>query len=200
MNGRCPRARCKESQADSLLNPRSAAHRILSEVRRGGFADESAEAILPEVAQKDRGLALEIGYGCVRLRTRLDTWIQAFSDRPIRRIDADMLDWLRIGAYQLRELRTPDHASVNETVQAAREVMDRRRVAYINAVLRALASNTNTDPFPSHDTNPVAYLTTWGSHPEWLVRRWLDRWSFHDVSRLVEHGNGAPEVVLRMLR
>ena len=51
MNGRRPRARCKESQADSLLNPRSAAHRILSEVRRGGFADESAEAILPEVAQ-----------------------------------------------------------------------------------------------------------------------------------------------------
>ena len=138
MNGRCPRARCKESRADSLLNPRSAAHRILSEVSRGGFADESAEAILPEVAQKDRGLALEIGYGCVRLRTRLDTWIQAFSDRPIRRIDADMLDWLRIGAYQLRELRTPDHASVNETVQAAREVMDRRRVAYINAVLLSL--------------------------------------------------------------
>ena len=199
MNGRRPRARCKESQADSLLNPRSAAHRILSEVRRGGFADESAEAILPEVAQKDRGLALEIGYGCVRLRTRLDTWIQAFSDRPIRRVDADMLDWLRIGAYQLRELRTPDHASVNETVQAAREVMDRSRAAYINAVLRALASNANTDPFPSHDTNPIAYLTTWGSHPEWLIRRWLDRWSFHDVSRLVEHGNGAPEVVLRML-
>ena len=163
------------------------------------FADDAAEAILPAVPSVDRGLALEIGYGCVRLRARLDTWIRVFTDRPLRQVDTDVLDWLRIGAYQLRELRTPDHASVNETVRAARRRMDRGRVGYINAVLRAMACDTHTDPFPSRDTDPVRYLATWGSHPEWLIRRWLDRWSFHDVSRLVEHGNGVPEVILRAL-
>ncbi|MCG8466804.1 MAG: hypothetical protein MJB57_01145, partial [Gemmatimonadetes bacterium] len=181
------------------MRPRTAAHRILTEVRTGAFADRAAAAILKEVSPADRGLALEIGYGCVRLRARLDTWIQTYTDRPLEKIGADVLDWLRIGAYQLKELRTPDHAAVGETMRAARRTMDPGRAGYINAVLRALAVERKEDPFPSRDHDPLGYLTTWGSHPSWVVSRWLDRWGFHDVSRLVTHGNTPPDVVIRML-
>jgi len=181
------------------LNPRAAAHRILSEVRGGAFADRAAAEILKDVSAVDRGLALEIGYGCIRLQSRLETWIQAYTDRPLSRVDPDMLDWLRIGTYQLKELRTPDHAAVGETMRAARRSMDSGRAGYINAVLRALTAGNKPDPFPSRDHDPIGYLTRYGSHPEWVVRRWVDRWSIYDATRLVTHGNTPPDVVLRML-
>lgn len=180
------------------MNPRVAAHRILVEARRGTFADQVAEKVLPEVTAKDRGLALELAYGCLRLRARLDTRIAALTDRPLKRVDPGVLDWLRSGVYELTELRTPAHAAVHETVKQARRTGDSGAAGFINAVLRA-ASAGPPDPFPGRDEDPLGYLTTFGSHPEWLVRRWLDRWSRRDVASLVEHGNKRPPVVLRML-
>ncbi len=185
------------------LNPRAAAHRILGEVRRGTRSDRAASRILPAVDPADRGLALDIAFGCLRLRARLDAWIRACADRPPSRIDRAVRDWLRIGAYQLTELRTPDHAAVGETVGAARSALGRGRAGYVNAVLRALARRRAADPgagpFPDPDEDPVGHLSSWGSHPEWLVRRWLARWELEDVRRLIEHQNRPPDVVVRML-
>ena len=181
------------------MNPRAAAHRILAGVRAGTLSDVAASRALPGVASEDRGLTLEIAFGCLRLRARLDAWIAAFADRPVARLDPPVRDWLRIGVYQLTELRTPDHAAVGETVGAARAGLGRGRAGYVNAVLRAVARGRGRDPFPSVAADPVGHLCTWGSHPEWLVRRWLERWPLADVRRLVERNNRAPEVVLRML-
>jgi 16S rRNA (cytosine967-C5)-methyltransferase len=182
------------------INPRIAAHRILKEVRGGAFADQSAARILPTVAPADRGLALELAYGCLRLQGRLDTELHALTDRPLKRIGPEVLDWLRLGLYQLRELRVPDHAAVSETVRHASRMMDPGRVGFINAVLRAATSDDEReDPFPSRDLDPVGYLSTYGSHPEWLVRRWLDRWGWHDVFRLVRQNNSPPPVFARLL-
>lgn len=198
-------------RAAAGLNPRAAAHRILGEVRRGALSDRAASRILPAVDPADRGLALDIAFGCLRLRARLDAWIRACADRPPSRMDRAVRDWLRIGAYQLTELRTPDHAAVGETVGAARAALGRRRAGYVNAVLRALARRRGAasgdgaeaiagdDPFPDPGVDPVGHLCSWGSHPEWLVRRWLARWELADVRRLVEQQNRPPDVVVRML-
>lgn len=190
-------------RAAAGLNPRAAAHRILGEVRRGTLSDRAASRVLPAVDPADRGLALDIAFGCLRLRARLDAWIGACADRPPSRMDRAVRDWLRIGVYQLTELRTPDHAAVGETVGAARSALGRRRAGYVNAVLRALArrrdADSGDDPFPDPDEDPVGHLCSWGSHPEWLVRRWLARWELADVRRLVEQQNRSPDVVVRML-
>lgn len=147
---------------------------------------------------QDRGLVLEIAYGCLRLRNRLDTRIAALTDRPLRRVEPEVLDWLRSGVYELTEMRTPAHAAVHETVKQARRAGSSGAAGFINAVLRA-ASAGPPDPFPAREDDPTEYFTTYGSHPRWLVRRWLDRWSEHDVASLIEHGNSRPPVVLRML-
>lgn len=181
------------------MNARAAAARILRECRGGAFADRVAERVLPEVPAADRGLALEIAYGCLRLRARLDRWIETYTDRPLARIDADVLDWLRIGVYELKELRTPDHAAVSEAVGGARRATDTGRAGFVNAVLRAVVADRKPDPFPSRDLDPAGWLASWGSHPAWLIERWLSRWSTHDVVRLVQADNTPPSVVLRAL-
>ncbi len=68
----------------------------------------------------------------------------------------------------------------------------------MNAVLRAL-DRTGAGPahFPDSDEDPVGYLSTWGSHPRWLVERWIDRFGAAEVRGIVEAGNTIPDVFLR---
>lgn len=181
-------------------DPRLAAFRILQEVEAGEFADRVADHHLGAPDSRDRALALELAFGCLRLRARLDIELARLVDRPMDRIDVPVLLWLRLGLYQLRELRVPDHAAVHETVEGARRVLGGSRAGFVNAVLRAAVRvGRSPDLYPSLETDPVGYLSTWGSHPEWIVRRWLDRWPVEKVARLVELDNQTPRIFVRLL-
>ncbi|MFQ5689803.1 MAG: transcription antitermination factor NusB [Gemmatimonadota bacterium] len=180
-------------------DPRIVAHRILEAVEAGAFADRVAEAYLPGLPERDRGLAMELAFGCIRLRARLDTVLAQLVDRPLDRLDPSVLLWLRLGVYQLRETRVPAHAAVFETVRGAREGLNRGAAGLVNAVLRAAAAGEGGSAFPAFEREPLAYLSTFGSHPEWLVRRWLSRWPAEKVRRLVELDNRPPRITFRML-
>jgi 16S rRNA (cytosine967-C5)-methyltransferase len=178
-------------------DPRLAAHAILSEVAAGAYADRVADRRLSGLEERDRRLAMELAYGCLRLRGRLDAELRTVVDRPLERLDHPVLDWLRIGLYQLREMRIPDHAAVSETVRLARATHGRGPAGLVNAVLRRAASGN--PEAGNGNCGPVERLSTHGSHPEWLVRRWLERWPLLQVSRLIELDNQAPAVTVRWL-
>ncbi len=187
------------AQPDSA---RTLAFQILQDVEGGAYADRAAERRLAGVPPAERGLAMELAYGCIRLRARLDTELAELADRPLSRLDRPVRLWLRLGLYQLHETRVPEHAAVHESVEGVRWSVGARAAGFANAVLRAAA---RLDPaerlalFPSLETDPVGYLSTFGSHPEWLVRRWLERYSRGNVIRLVELDNRPPPVILRTL-
>lgn len=179
---------------------RLVAWKILSDVRRGEFAGRSADRRMAGLDDRDRALARELAFGTIRLRGRLDAELSRLLDRPLSRADPGVLDWLRLGLYQLRETRIPDHASVSSTVQGARSAAGPGAGRLANAVLRR-ASREGAAPgaFPDPDRDPAGYLAIWGSHPRWLVDRWLARWPLASVRRLVENDNRVPPVTLRML-
>lgn len=180
--------------------PRVAAIHILSDVERGEFADRAAGRHLAHLAGADRGLALEMAYGSIRLRGRLDTELAGLLDRPIRQLDRRVLQWLRLGLYQLREMRVPDHAAVDTTVSGLRQTAPPRYGGLANAVLRRAArEGRQAALFGDPDREPERHLSTWGSHPAWLIRRWLARWPLASVRRLVENDNRAPPVTFRLL-
>lgn len=181
-------------------DPRAAAFGILEEVEAGAYADRAAEAHLEGLSPRDRRLAMELAYGCIRLRARLDAELGRLCDRPLHRLDRPVLLWLRLGLYQIREMRVPDHAAVHESVEGARRAAGRRAGGFVNAVLRAaLRGEAGADVFPEPEEDPVGHLATRGSHPEWLVRRWLGRWPLEQVVRLVDLDNRPPPVTVRLL-
>ncbi len=185
---------------DNANDPRLAAYHILVDVGHGEFADRAAARRLARLCGVDRGLALELAYGSIRLRSRLDTELADLLDRPLGRLDSRLLHWLRLGLYQIRETRVSDHAAVDQTVEGVKSTAGPKAAGLANAVLRrAVREGPGERVFPDPRLNPEAYLSTWGSHPEWLVRRWLARWPLASVRRLIENDNRAPPVTVRVL-
>ncbi|MFQ5889395.1 MAG: RsmB/NOP family class I SAM-dependent RNA methyltransferase [Gemmatimonadota bacterium] len=193
----CPPA---ETAGPYPTDPRIAAFQLLRDTSAGAYADRAAAVRLRGLSTRDRALAQELAFGALRLRTRLDTELEDLLARPLARVEPTVREWLRLGLYQLREMRVPDHAAVHETVEGVRRTLGPRPTSLVNGVLRAAARRgAPKGLFPTLESDPVAYLTAYGSHPEWLVRRWIDRWPLADVVRLVENDNRPPPVTFRLL-
>jgi 16S rRNA (cytosine967-C5)-methyltransferase len=147
---------------------------------------------------RERSFAHELTYGVTRLRARLDHLIGAHVPRGLDSVDPRLLELIRLGAYQLLYMDgVPAYAAVSETVTQVRDVVGDRPAGFANAVLRKVhTSGDGPDRFPDESADAVPFLTTWGSHPEWLVRRWLSRWSVPDVRRLIDADNRRPSIYL----
>ena len=88
----------------------------------------------------------------------------------MRRLEPQVLDILRLGAYQLLFLsQIPAHAAVSESVALCKEVSP-RAAGLVNAVLRRLSENAEALP-PIPDEGSTQYLSVRYSHPKWFVRR-----------------------------
>lgn len=69
-----------------------------------------------------------------------------------------------------------------------------------NAVLRSLDREGGEEArFPDLKSDPLGHLTSWGSHPRWLVERWLSRWGIAKTRALVEENNTQPPLYLHPL-
>ncbi|HEY8450023.1 MAG TPA: 16S rRNA (cytosine(967)-C(5))-methyltransferase RsmB, partial [Bacillota bacterium] len=75
-----------------------------------------------------------------------------------------------------------------------------RAAGFVNGVLRAIARARSTLPWPDPAQDPVRYLSVRHSHPEWLVRRYLERLGRAETEQLLEANNAAPALTLRVNR
>ncbi len=175
--------------------------RILREVGRGRRLDLSFGQAARELPPGQAPRLQELVYGTVRLRGRIDHLLDHQLHRGVASVAPPLLDLLRLGAYELLYMEVPAYAAVSQAAAQAREVGGRRGASLVNGVLRALArAGETSDIFPSFQEDPAGLLSTWGSHPRWLVERWLERWSPEQVRELVDANNRPPPLYLRPLR
>jgi 16S rRNA (cytosine967-C5)-methyltransferase len=137
----------------------------------------------------------EIVYGVSRFRGRLDHLLARKLKRGLGSLDPRVHEILRLGAYQVLYMDgVPRYA---QAVTQARETAGAGSAKLVNAVLRGVAEDGDgKELFPDEGAEPVAFLCTWGSHPRWLVERWLRHWPLPDVRHLVETNNGQPGIYL----
>jgi 16S rRNA (cytosine967-C5)-methyltransferase len=179
---------------------RRAALETLRGVRAGELASRAFDGAAAGLPPRDRAWTQELVFGTLRLRGRLDHRLAALSRRPLDRIDPDILDILRLGAYQLLEMGSvPAYAAVSQSVDLAKGAGGRGAGGFVNGVLQSLRRGDATSTFPDFAADPAAYLSTWGSHPRWLVERWVRRWGADRARALVEANNTRPELYLRAL-
>ena len=190
---------------------RRAALRVLRDVHSGRrdlpTAQTGVRAELED--SRDRALATEIVLGTLRWRAQLDHVISQVSTRPISRIDADVLDLLRLSTYQLLHLnRIPARAVVNDAVRLTRNlgVSGKHSAAsFVNALLRSVAQKRTTLALPAPSrveytdrTADLEYLSVTMSHPRWLVERWYDRVGFDATERWTRFNNMSAPITLHV--
>ena len=188
---------------------RTAAYAVLRSVGSGKTDLASALARertrLPD--ERDRALAGEIATGTLRLQAAFDHIIANFAGRPLRKLDPEVVDILRLTIFQLLHLdRVPASAAVKDAVDMVGKAGKRSASGLVNAVLRRVTRERDKLPLPERPSNPddrsaaLAYLSITLSHPEWLVARWLDRHGFADAESWAQFNNASASLVLRANR
>ena len=187
---------------------RAAACRVVQAVHGGDDLPRALTAFRDPLADdRDRALVTELAGGVFRRRAALDHVVLRAADRPPARIDADVLTVLRLGAYQLLYLdRVPPAAAVHESVRLVRQVGRASAAGFVNAVLRRVAAERQAPGLPPLPREAgdreaaLAYLGVTGSHPRWLVERWLDRHGLAKAADWTRFNNTAPPLTLRANR
>lgn len=177
-------------------NARSLAWEALRGVAGGrGNAETLLRGLLAriELPPVERRFAFELTLGTLRKRGYLDYGLSYLLKRPLREHHSDLQELLRLGAYQLLELdRVPTYAAVSQTVELARERDTTKWAAgLVNAVLRRLSEGYPKPP--DRERDPVGYLAVTGSHPRWLISRWLERFGFEETKLLCDRNNEPPD-------
>ncbi len=144
----------------------------------------------------DRGLATELVYGSVRSMGTLDWVIAQKLTRPLKQLTPWIRNILRLGAYQLLYLdRIPPAAVCNEATELAKKFGHRGTAGLVNGVLRNIARD-GAGIFPPLESDPVRHIALRHSHPEWMVRRWLQRFGTAGTIELcIANNQQAPTVV-----
>jgi 16S rRNA (cytosine967-C5)-methyltransferase len=144
--------------------------------------DAYANLVLPALITergltgRDAALATELGYGTVRAAGTLDEIIGACLDRPLADVEPEVLDLLRLGAYQVLRTRIPPHAAVATTVDLARTTGNARAAGFLNAVLRRIA-RADWDGWIDGlgaGAGPLRRLALRSAHPEWIASAFAD--------------------------
>jgi 16S rRNA (cytosine967-C5)-methyltransferase len=185
------------------LAPRAAAWRVLHDLRHGVPLDRALDRALTGLSEPDRGLAHEIAAGVLRHRDTLDRALAPFLAGGTAGVRPDVLDMLRLGAYQLRFLdRVPRHAAVDTAVTLARRFGGAGVGGFVNAVLRNLSRQSDGGDRESEapGSGSPEILAIQYSHPPWLVQRWVERYGPAATERLLVANNNRPPLVLQPAR
>jgi len=152
---------------------------------------------------RDRALAVEMTYGVMRRLATIDWRLEPVLDKPLARLPMAVQMLLRVGAYQLLFLdRIPASAAVSEAVKLAKlqtHKLKRDWSGLVNAVLRTLLREPSPR-WPLMETQPAEALAVKYSVPEWLSRRWLERWGIDRASAACEQTSVIPPLTLRVNR
>ena len=149
---------------------------------------------------RDAAFTTELAAGTIRLRGTYDAIIAACSDRPMTKIEARVLDALRLGAHQLLSMRVPSHAAISTTVDLVHLRTGSGAAGFANAVLRAVSEHdldewiTRVAPDPR--TAPTRHAAIAYSHPTWVVDVLRDAVGEAELTDLLAADNVAPAVTL----
>ena len=163
--------------------------------RQGGWSDGALKKQLSaaELSGRDAALATQLCFGVLQNQMLLDFYLAKFSNIPLKRMEGKVVQTLRLGAYQMLFLtRIPHSAAVNSAVALVKAHCKNPRAAgMVNGILRSMERSLQNMPvIPQGD--PVAYLSTLYSHPEWLVKESILSLGEEETAQLLAADNSQP--------
>lgn len=146
------------------------------------------------IEAKDRGLLTELTYGTLQHRMTLDYYLEPY----IRgKLDGWVRELLRMSLYQIVYLtKIPPHAVVHEAVEIAKRRGHKRIAPTVNGILRSVLRKGVRSLDEIED--PIAKIAIETSHPEWLIRRWIDQYGEQEATVMAHENNNPAAMTMRV--
>ena len=178
------------------MDARAIAAKVLSAVLdRKLHLDQALSLNLEDINNvRDKALVQELCYGTMRWYFRLDAILARLLTNPLKPGDRDIKALLLCGLYQMMFLRTPDHAAVSATVEAAKKLDKVRAAKLINAVLRRFQRERQDIEKTLSESSITRY-----AHPAWFISRLKQQWPEY-WQTVLEANNQYPPLHLRVNR
>jgi len=182
--------------------PRELALMILNgQVHRPRYNDSNPEDLfrLYRLDERDRAFAGNLVQGVLRWRLRLDRIIEQFSAFPLKKIDENILNVLRIALYQIFFLdKVPESAAVNEAVNLVKaDKRPRHIISFVNGVLRTACRRRDDIKYPDQERDRARYLSIFYSYPGWLTDKWIRELGEDSAEDLFSAQNNFPDLNIR---
>jgi len=174
---------------------RSVSVDILNEFEETNYLDYSTA---DDLEPRERAEVREYVQNILRRRSYIDFLIDQFSNVSIVEMKTSLKNILRLGVYDMIFMDgTPDYAAINESVEIAKYTLGSRTGDLVNAILRNLQREKGDLPKPDFEDRTKLVATTF-SHPEWLVKRWVDRFGEREAFQLMQADNRPPVHYVRV--
>jgi len=181
---------------------RSCAVKILCRVERtDAYLDKvlDSELKFSTLNDYDKALLSEITHGVLRWIRRLDWFLNGFYRGQYEKCLPEVKNAMRVALYQILFLnKIPYAAAVNEAVEFVKKIRGEKHAGIVNGLLRTIIRTLDNLVWPTRDIDEVNYLGIIQSHPNWLIRRWINRFGFDDAQKLCEANNHRPFLCLRV--
>jgi len=181
---------------------RSCAVKILCRVERtDAYLDKvlDAELKISLLNDYDKALLSELTHGVLRWLRRLDWFLNGFYRGQYEKCLPEVKNAMRVALYQILFLnKIPYAAAVNEAVEFVKKIRGDKHAGVVNGLLRTIIRTLENLVWPTREIDEVNYLGIIQSHPNWLVRRWINRFEFDEAEKLCEANNRRPILCLRV--
>lgn len=164
---------------DAGVNTRAIAARALQRItNEGAYSNVLLPRATSDLDRLDRGFVYRLVTDALRNVRLIDQAIGSAVPRGLETIDADVLAVLRIGVGELTtEASAQVHATVNENVEAIRQLGNPRATGFVNAVLRRLSRREVPEKVP-----PAVSFSV----PDWLYAAVVAAHGRDDGAKLIE--------------
>ena len=181
-----------------MKNMRELALRLMCEWETDGKYINLAvnSHFLDGISREERASLTALLYTAVEKKLSYDYYIAALSKRSLGKIDARVLNILRLGACQIIDMKSiPDFAAVNESVKLAKNPGER---SFVNGVLRKITelSKAGELPLPPYEKNPARHYSVKYSIPLWIVKKMMARLGEDEAVKLFEAFNSEPDLTV----
>lgn len=162
---------------------------MVSIMENGEYCDKVLHGILEKypLEQRDRAFLMRLVEGTVERCIELDYVIDHYSKLPVAKQKPVVREILRLAVYQIMYMdQVPDSAVCNEAVKLACTNHLIPLKGFVNGVLRNVVRFYEDTPYPKAK-DEVRHLSVWYSMPEWIVKRFIDRYGFGQTEEILQN-------------
>lgn len=146
---------------------------------------------------RDRAFITDLTRGTIRWKKKLD-WIVDFYFKGGKNDLPNKVRWiLWMALYQIDYMKTPCFAAVNESVELVKSNKLHAWKGVVNGILRAYIRDPSAVFFPDQKSDPILYLATKESYPEWIIRQWVQDFGFDEAEKICQAQNIPPIISVR---